>query len=111
MAFGNDDMKQNTHSVMAVTWFVAQAMLFLLGGLNVLFGIVCYLGGPDPRPGDLHLHLIFGTLWSGVGIALVLGGRKAGRVAGNHWKSARAVSNTTSDGIRQSADGLTKPSV
>jgi len=67
-------------------WFVAQAVLFLLGAWIILFGIVAYLGGPCPRPGDLHLHLIWGTLWSGVGIALVFAGRKVGRLARKHLK-------------------------
>jgi hypothetical protein len=70
-------------------WFVAQVVLFLLGAGNIIFGIGCYLGGPCPRPGDLHLHLIFGTLWTAVGIALIFGGRKAGRLARNLLKQAR----------------------
>lgn len=57
-----------------------------MGAWTILAGIVSYLGGPCPRPGDLHLHLIFGTLYSGIGVALVLAGRKVGRLARSHLK-------------------------
>lgn len=76
---------------MAVTWFAAQVVLLLLGAWITLFGIVCYLGGPCPRPGDLHLHLIFGTLYSAIGIALVFAGRKVGRLARNHLRQRNGM--------------------
>jgi hypothetical protein len=85
-------MKLKTrHGRMAILWFVIQGILFLFGGWNVLFGIVCYLGGPDPRPNDLHLHLIYGTLWLAVGVGLLFGGRKAGRIARNQIKLAQSM--------------------
>jgi len=88
------------HITLAIMWSTAQAVLFLLGAWFTFFGVVCYLGGPDPRPGDLHLHLIFGTLYSGIGVALVFGGRKAGRQARNHFRQRNDAANQASESTR-----------
>ncbi|MFC1453791.1 phage holin family protein [Verrucomicrobiota bacterium] len=91
---GRDDLKAKTrHMGLMIMAFVVQGILFLCGGWTVLFGIVCYLGGPDPRPGDLHLHLLFGTLWLAVGLVLIFVGRKAGRLARNYLKQVKGLPN------------------
>lgn len=88
------------HTVMAVAWFAAQAVLSLLGAWIILFGIVCYLGGPCPRPGDLHLHFIFGTVWSAIGIALVYAGYKLGRLARHRLRQRNGTPNQPAEGMR-----------
>ena len=65
----------------AAALHLGQATLYLCGGLILFWSVICYLGGPCPRPGDLHLHLIFGTVWLLIGLGLMFGGRQLGRLA------------------------------
>ncbi len=76
----------------AAAWLLVAAVLLVVGGWTCFFGLACFLGGPCPRPGDLHLHLIYGTLWSAVGVGLALLGWKAGRVARDHGRRAKGSS-------------------
>ena len=70
---------------------LGQATLYLFGALILLWSAVCYLGGPCPRPGDLHLHLIFGTLWLLIGWGLIFGGRQLGRLARRQLEKRRMM--------------------
>ena len=79
---------KNIYTIVAVLFFIAQAILFVIGGWTAFFGVTCYFGGPDPRPGDFRDHLIFGTLWTAVGIGIIVGGWKSGQFARKLWNKS-----------------------
>jgi len=81
--------ERNKRLPAAIALYIGQAVLYLFGGLILFWSLICYLGGPCPRPGDLHLHLMFGTLWLVVGLALIFAGKQLGRLATRQWEKRR----------------------
>ena len=92
--WANEEMNErNKKMCAAVGLHLAQAILYLLGGIMLFWSVICYLGGPCPRPGDLHLHLIFGTIWLLSGLALAFGGTKLGGLARRQLEKRKMASD------------------
>ena len=58
-------------AIIAMLKGVVLSCLFGIGTLILLWGIFCFLGGPDPGAGSGHEGFKFGVMFTSVGLAMI----------------------------------------